>query len=90
MATSNLFEDIQDCLDAMAQAVDRCADEDCTVGQMWNDIDAGCQRLASLSAGDIDDDEDDEESGTESAPGELNFDDQEHADAFEDDDEVQS
>ena len=70
MAGTNLFEDIQDCLDAMASAADRCANEECSVGEMWNEIDAGCQRLASLSAGDIDDEED-EDLGVDD---ELNFD----------------
>lgn len=86
MAESNLFDDLQDCLDSMGQAVDACASEECTVAEMWAEIDAGCQRLAALSAGDVGDDgdEDEDELGIED---ELNFDEDDETDPATLDDE---
>lgn len=71
MANDNLFDDIQQSVDAIAAVVQQCAAEECSVGDMWAEIDAHCQRLAQLSAGDILDDDEDED-GDDVA--ELNFD----------------
>lgn len=82
MAESNLFDDIQESVDAITHVVQQCAAEECSVGDMWAEIDAHCHRLAQLSAGDIPDDEDDDETDD---VVELNFDGAE--DGHRDDDE---
>lgn len=84
MAKRNLFDDIQESVDAIAHVVQQCAAEECSVGDMWTEIDAHCQRLAQLSAGDVPDDEDD---GDEDGIAELNFDGVEDDERADDEDE---
>lgn len=84
MAESNLFDDIQQSVDAIAAVVQQCAAEECSVGDMWTEIDAHCQRLAQLSAGDVFDEEDDED---DDGPQELNFDGEEDDDRGDDEDD---
>lgn len=83
MAESNLFDDIQQSVDAITHVVQQCAAEECSVGDMWAEIDAHCQRLAQLSAGDIPEDEDDDEDDV----AELNFDGEEKEERDDDEDD---
>lgn len=72
-----LLDDVQDCIDAMSQAVRECDSKAWTYDELWSELDAQCQVLARLSEASSDEEQEDDEDVEEDEDGvdEINFDD---------------